>query len=72
MTSPVPMPLPEEHQALHTLYPELTPEQLPEAAYYLKRYLDWVARVSARQGQLTDSSALSSMESATPHQAASP
>ena len=72
MTSHVPIPLSKEDNALRALYPELTPEQLPEAAYYLKRYLDWVARVSARQRQLTDSSGLSSMESATPHQAASP
>ncbi len=52
---------PEEQAALRSLYPELTPEQLQEAAYYLKRYLDWIARVAARQHDLTDCASVPSM-----------
>lgn len=51
----------DENLILQELYPELSPEQLAEAAYYLKRYLDWVARVAARQRNLTDSDPTSSM-----------
>jgi hypothetical protein len=38
------------------LYPELTPEQQEEAAFYLTRYLEVVERIFRRTHHLTDSS----------------
>jgi hypothetical protein len=40
--------------ALEEMYPELTPEQRREAAYWLGRYLDVVRRIFERTHNLTE------------------
>jgi hypothetical protein len=46
---------------IQDLYPELSPEQQQEAAYYLGRYLEIVRGIFERMQNLTDQSKLSTM-----------
>jgi hypothetical protein len=41
--------------SIEQLYPELTPEERQEAAYWLGRYLDLVRRIHERKHDLTGS-----------------
>jgi hypothetical protein len=44
---------PETPITIQDLYPELSPEQQREAAYYLERYLEIVRRIFERTQNLT-------------------
>ena len=46
---------------IQDLYPDLSPEQQQEAAYYLGRYLELVRRVFERTQNLTGQTKLSTM-----------
>lgn len=48
-------PLPDKKITWAELYPELSPEQLEEARYYLTQYLELVRRIYERTHGLTDS-----------------
>ena len=46
---------------IQDLYPELSPEQQQEAAYYLERYLEIVRRIFERTQNLTGENNLPTM-----------
>lgn len=54
----------EKHNKLVTisdLYPELTPDEQQQAAYYLRRYIEVVRDIFERRQDLTDPDGTSNM-----------
>ena len=53
---------PGQRVTIEDLYPELTPEQQQEAAYFLKQYLAIIRRIYARMRSLTVSGKVATLQ----------